>query len=538
MLMKSIQNITTRQQIPFRRVAYRSFLYVLIACFMLIPAASASRAPTSIRIAMIVSKDMELYPLQLLERDAVSILDLVYESVIELDDDREPVPSLAEKIDALADGASYIITLRENVFFHDGTQMTAYDVVATMNAIRDIAQNDSIPQSQKGLYYTMPSIIASWQATDTFTLRIQAKSPNYAALNAMTFPVLQAQSLYTANPPGTGPYRVDYYAPGEQLWLSGNQDWWQQPPNVREIIAIWYDTIDVALAAFEAEQVDIVMTRSPTATRYRGTLSSRTNSYSFSTRQLECLLMMNARGLNDPEMRKAIAYAINKDRLMINVYQNVVTGTDTIQSRSSYLYSAPDQPYSYSPEKASAILDSLGWNEYDKDGRYRIKRNENGDEQTLKFNLNYYDEPGNGLRKDAANEIAIMLRSVGFRIVLSALSFEDAQSNLKNRNYDLFLCAYNLDVVLDPNYLLIDRAGGNYVNYKSEEMTSLTKELQKASDRDDYIYLWGEIQKQFHKELPFLPLYYRDGVILTRYTYSNVRDIREYELLKGIAQYR
>lgn len=469
----------------------------------------------------------------------MSILDLVYESVVELDDNREPIPSLAEKIDMLADGATYIIKLRENVYFHDGTQLTAYDVVATMNTIRDIAKNDSIPQNQKGLYCTMPDVIARWEATEKFILRIQAKSPNYAALYAMTFPVLQAQSLYSSNPPGTGPYRIDYYAPGQEMWLSGNQDWWQQPPYVREINAIWYDNIDAALAAFEAEQVDIVMTRSPTAARYRGTLSSRTNSYSYSTRQLECLLMMNAHLLGNVEMRKAIAYAINKERLMINVYQNVVTGTDTIQSRSSFLYNAPSQPYSYSPEKASAILDSLGWSEYgSKDSRYRVKRNENGDEQQLIFRLNYYDESGNSLRKDAANEIATMLRSVGIRILLSALSFEDAQKNLQNRNFDLFLGAYNFDVVVDPYFWLIDRSAGNYVNYKSEEITKLQKELLQASDRDDFAYLWGQIQNQFHSDLPFLPLYYRDGVILTRYTYSNVRDIREYELLKGLAQYR
>lgn len=489
------------------------------------------------RVAMLVTKDMELYPLRLMERDGVSILNLVYESVMVLNDDREPVPSLAEKIDVIGDGASYVIKLRENVYFHDGTQLTAHDVVATMNAIRAIAEDESIPPNEKGLYYKMPEVIRSWKADDTFTLRIQTVSPSYGALYAMTFPVLQAQSLHMSNPPGTGPYRIDYYAPGKEMWLTGNQDWWQQPPFVTEIVAVWYDNIEAALAAFEAEQVDIVMTRSPVAARYRGTLSSRINSYSYSTRQLECLLMMNAHALGDPEMRKAVAHGINQDRLMINVYQNVVTDTDTIQSRSSWLYSPQSQLYNYSPEKASAILDGLGWTEYNKDG-YRIKRNSNGDIQELLLRLFYYDEAGNGLRKDAANEIATMLRSIGIRIKVTGMSFENAQSNLTNRNFDLLLGAYNFDIVPDPYFLLIDRSAGNYVNYKSEEISKLHKELMKAGSKEEYGSVWASIQAQVNKDLPFIPLYYRDGVILTRYPYSNVRDIREYELLRGIESYR
>ena len=49
---------------------------------------------------------------------------------------------------------------------------------------------------------------------------------------------------------------------------------------------------------------------------------------------------------------------------------------------------------------------------------------------------------------------------------------------------------------------------------------------------------WGAITDQFAEDSPFLPLYWRNGVVLTRYPYSSIRDIREYELLDSIESYR
>ena len=539
--MRFIQSIITRRRRRGRRPLPRDILLCLLLALLFgtAPAAKATNVPSTMRVAMLVSENMELYPLTLMDRDALSILNLVYESVMILDDNRDPVPLLAESVDVVGGGTSYVFHLRDNVFFHDGTQLTAYDVYATMNAIRDLARNESLAPNEKGNYCTLIDYISDWSVDDPLTLRVQARIPSYAALYAMTFPVLQAQSLYLPNPPGTGPYRVDYYAQGQEMWLSGNEGWWKQPPHITEIIAVWFENVEDALAAFEAERVDIVMTRQPSAARYRGTLSSRVNSYSYSTRNLETLFMMNAYNLADPEMRKAVAYGINEERLMINVYQNVVSDTDTIQSRRSFLYSPPpqSQTYPYSPEKACEILDRLGWTEYNDKG-YRIKRNAEGETRELMFRLFYYDEAGNALRKDAANEIAVMLRSIGIRIRISALSLADAQKNLNSRNFDLLLGSIFFDVAPNPEFLLIDRTKCNYVNYKSNEMTELCKLLNRAGGKEEFALLWAQIQDQFSVDLPFLPLYYRDGVVLTRYPYSNVRDIREFELLRGIESYR
>lgn len=538
--MRFTRDITSQPKGRERAAKLAGRLLCLMLALSLLPvSALASAIPTTIRVAMVVSKDMELYPLRVMDRDAVSIFSLVYESLFKLDDNREPQPSLVSSWEILSDGRTWLFTIRDNIYFHDGRKLTAYDVKATMDAIKTIANDSSLASNEKGLYCVLPDICQTWEADDERTLRIRTNERSYyGLLYALTFPVLQAQSVYSENPPGTGPYRIEYYLAGDQIWLEGNVNWWDQPPYVSEIIGVWYENDASALKGFDAEEVDILMTRSTDAIRYRGTASSRISSYDYATRQLECLMINNyVSALRDVRMRKAIIYAIDKSRLVNGVYQDMVTRTDTLQSPASWLYNGNAFTYGYNVDAANALLDDLGWTSYNADG-YRIKKTDTGDVE-LSFNLNYYDEAGSTLRKEAANQIATMLRAIGIRIKISAASYEDAARNLVSGNYNLYLCAYNFDVTPDPNFIFTGtKADGNYAAYNSADMKTLCQRLRKAYKREDFQSIWFEIQELMAQEVPFIPLYWREGIILTRYPYSTVRDIREYELLDSIEKYR
>lgn len=497
------------------------------------------------RVALISEKNAELSPLRITDRDLLSMLDLVYDPLIRLDDDRRPTPALASSWQVSSDGTTWTFTIRDNVYFHDGNELTAYDVKATLDALKALADDSSLPSNEKGIFSLVTNSMTHWQADDKRTLTIRTNKPSYSLLYAMTFPILQAQAIYTANPPGTGPYQITYFNPGDEMWLSAFPGWYGMTPYVNEIIGIWYDDAEEALRAYEAEQVDIVMTRSAAALRYRGTLSSRTNAYTYATRQLECLLINNyGSTLANQDMRAAILRAINKTQLMTSVYQSNVGTTYTLQSPSSWLYNeeaekAYTRSYSYDPAESAKLLDSLGWDSYDSSGQYRIKRSDDGSVRELSLRLNYYNDSEGSLRKEAANAIAAMLRAVGIRVSVTMLSFENAAAKLTSGDYDLFLCAYNFDVVPDPSFLLVSKSTleGNYARYNSKDMSTLCANLLKAADADAFQQAWYAIQMQFTQDIPFLPLYWRQGTILTRYPYSNVRDIREYELLRSINEY-
>ena len=47
-----------------------------------------------------------------------------------------------------------------------------------------------------------------------------------------------------------------------------------------------------------------------------------------------------------------------------------------------------------------------------------------------------------------------------------------------------------------------------------------------------------DIQRIFAEDCPFICMFYRKGVVLTRLMYTTVRDVREYELLRGIQSFK
>ena len=75
---------------------------------------------------------------------------------------------------------------------------------------------------------------------------------------------------------------------------------------------------------------------------------------------------------------------------------------------------------------------------------------------------------------------------------------------------------------------------GNYVSYKSSAMDKLFNQLRTTMDFDQYRQLLYDIQQQYADDCPFLCLYYRNGALLTRKVFTNERDTREPEVLRGI----
>ena len=71
------------------------------------------------------------------------------------------------------------------------------------------------------------------------------------------------------------------------------------------------------------------------------------------------------------------------------------------------------------------------------------------------------------------------------------------------------------------------------------DMDSLIQnKLRKALDYEDYREALMEIQDLFWKDCPLVCLYYRNGAILSRFMFTDARDVREPEVLRGIQEFR
>jgi len=68
-------------------------------------------------------------------------------------------------------------------------------------------------------------------------------------------------------------------------------------------------------------------------------------------------------------------------------------------------------------------------------------------------------------------------------------------------------------------------------------MNNLLSQLRSSVTQMDYQHVMNLIQDQFEQDIPYICLYWRAGALLSRSAFTNARDIRELELLRGVESY-
>ena len=179
------------------------------------------------------------------------------------------------------------------------------------------------------------------------------------------------------------------------------------------------------------------------------------------------------------------------------------------------------------------LLEEDGWTDLDNEGP--LDKIVGNDVKHLYLQLITYEDPDNDVRYETANLIEEMLAEVGIGISkTTAVSYQDMQSKLQSGAYELALCAFQMDVVPDYGFMLRKGNTGNYMRYVSNDMTDLIDQLRTCENQTDFAYASMAIQQQFANDVPLICLFYRTGSVLTRKMYTTVRNIREFELLRGI----
>ena len=508
-------------------------LALLLALILACPAAYATTMDQTLSLGMISVKTNSLNPLVAEEREFQSLTALIYEGLYSLDDDYMPQLCLALSCDPTPDGKRWTVRLRQNAVFHNGAPCTAYDVEATINEILRLAEEG------RGQYAQLQYIVSGVTVNSADSLQISVKRPYYGVRFALTFPILPRDQVQSASPAGTGPFKVDAFAPANYLYLSANESWWNGAPSVKEINVSFRPTNRELISDYEYNRVDAAITRSASAGQYQTGLTNLNITYR--TRQLETLLLnhsANAFPLDNQQVREAIRYAIDFDAIANAVYMGMASRTDTPLPAGTWMYRDNDTAYVYDPNKARKLLDEAGWvaNPNRDSGIRHTVVTENGKQvdKRLRLGLYVYEEQDNSVRVQVAGMIADYLAAVGINVHVETYSFATVAERLRARNFDMAIAAFQMDVVPDPGFMLMSGNTGNYCGYRSSAMDKLFKQLREEREFSAYRQLLWDIQDQFAQDCPFICMWYRCGALLTRKVFTTVRDVREPEILRGI----
>jgi len=484
----------------------------------------AQTARVTLNVGYVAEQGSSLHPLRSQSRDLIGLDRLVFESVVDLDETRSPVAQLCGRWEYDAADKAWYFYLRDGIVFHDGSPLTAYDVVASYE--------DIVINSQTSPYYTRVRYINDMQAVDDLTVRVMPGSYGYMTLYAMTFPVVQRNSLDAQYPKGTGPYWYVSFNDWGLLRLEANPLWWKRQPEINSVNCKRYNTIADAMEAFTTGQIEMLATRSSSASLSRQ-LSDRV-TMDYTTLTWECLVP-DLRGsiLSDVRVREALMYAIDRTSLGSTVYLGMVQESEVPVIPGSWLYETQSARYNYSPERALQLLYDAGW--IDSNGDGILDRVNEGLWEDLEFDLITYDEPTTSSRSKAAGLIASQLGRIGVRVnvktttrskVLKAFNGDD--------DFGLALVGFNLSTLPDLTYLLGTRGSGNCSRYDSEKMNDLLKRARAAQTADELRALMSDIQLLVVDDLPVLGLFFRSGTLISKVNIGGLSGIREDHLLRGI----
>lgn len=466
-------------------------------------------------------------PLLVKTEEVAAMFSLVYEQLLSCEQSGRLMPALAENWTSDDSGRVWTFNLRKSVRWQ-GTEhfLTASDVKYALDKLSALGDES---------YYSFVfNYVESYEVVDESTIKITMKQPGLASLYALLFPILCSQTTNAS--PGTGPY-VFASVSDEEIVMVANEQWWKHTPYIPKVIFEPRENNETALASYLAGQLNFVPTSSLSVGRYRE--EDNTSIIDMMTQNVE-LLIVNHHNvlLSTPNIRKAIAYGIDRTELITNIYMNRAFAADVPIAPDSWVYESKSKIYDYDPAKAIVLLTQEGFENTDDDAYLEYP----GSANELSFTLLVNETTESGARKDAANMIASQLEKIGIKVTVEAAAFSltsednEYEQRLQSGDFDLALVGLNLGRNNDIRPLL---SGGakNFGGYTGQSLNDLAKTFVTAVDEKSSRDAASQFQLAFVQELPFITLYFRLHSLVYSSDLKGISDLRKPDLLKNIDQW-
>lgn len=441
-------------------------------------------------------------------------MQLVFEPLFTFDEALNPICVLAESCTVSDDAYSYLLKIKEGVFWHDGTEMTARDVQHTINLIR---YNDSF-------YTKLLNTVSSVSYVDKYTLKLGVSRPvpNFTAL--LSFPVVQSKATAEVEnyiPIGTGPYMYSGKVSSGKLELVPNGNWRGNIASIDKVHLNIVKDNQSLINAFNASSVNVLT--SNVMDLKNNTPRGENNINDYTSNNLVFLGINNSKSeFSGKNTRQAISYLVDRESIVTEeVFSKGVT-VKTPVNPSSW-YNPKSSSDKHETEYIKELLSLDGWNF--SGGVFKREKEIYSDgsdtpslvSQTLSVTIIVNE--GNSERKRIAEKIASGFNAFGIETFVKMVSFEEYQQRIQDKNYTMFIgeiqIPYNMDL-----YSLV--CGDNYFSYSSQDMNSIIYRVGTAQSTEEIKTAFSEFSVQFLSDVPFVPLFFRKESVIFEKNISGV----------------
>jgi len=456
---------------------------------------------------------------------AMGVVGLQYETLFLFDPLADTFePWLAESA-SWTDPTTYTIKVRSGVTWSDGTPFTAEDVAFTIGLAKIKVVGSNIWD-----------FVTDATATDDSTVVVKFGNPAY-----------QQWALWTYNSPivpkhiweakanedilkdlnqdgvGTGPYKYKTHAEDRMVW-ERNDSWWGKSIDLevkpKYIVDIVNGANNVALGRLMQGDFDL-------SNNFLPGIATLVDKGYVSTYYKEAPYMLSANTawlvtndqkppLDDPEFRKAIAWAVNVPDIVNKVYGNIVAAADPtglLPTWEKYIDTAQrsELGFSYDPQKAERLLAAAG---YKKGGDGFVT---NKDGSAIKLTIMV---PSGWSDWEAARDVIVAsLKKVGINTEAKITDYNGLVNDRNNMNFDLVLnnevqisnspWTY-YDYMFRQPLMSPEGKNRNFGGYENADAWALVQELDKTpvDDVAKAKEITSKLQKISLTDMPVIPLWY------------------------------
>ena len=426
---------------------------------------------------------------QLSERQ---VLFCVFDTLLSIGDDFTILPAVAAAWQVEQDGHRYVFTLREGIRFHDGTPLDAAAVKWNIDHRLDPATGSP----QRSL---LGPVIDAVDVIGASTVAINLKVPHPALLadladraGFLLSPAAMAKygPDFGRNPVGSGPFVFRSWTQGQSIVLERNPAYWEAgQPALDSIVFRGIPNHVIGLQRMSVGEIDIVTNLSPDDLRQIEGNDAIVTQRAKVGRWYSLQYQVDKPPFDNPKLRQAIAYALDRDR----INQFTMRGRATIANGPippGLWWSSPDETvYGHDPDKARALLKEAGI------------------------------EPGTLLTLSVSSDLVLrkidqlvveQLAAVGLTVQLQPVSEAQSYARVVQRAINFTPISWTQRA--DPDgllYILFDSKGfANSTGYhnplvdaKLEQARQLTEEAQRKP-------LYAEIKTLIEQDLPYIPLFF------------------------------
>ncbi len=404
---------------------------------------------------------------------------------------------------------TWVFHLRSGVRFHDGRGLTSADVAYTVRSMID----GSLITAKGGAF----AAIASVETRDPLTVIVHLKHSDPALLFNMSdglFGVVPAGSGKDLglHPIGSGPFRFLAATQDKEVVVERNPDYWAGPPYLKRVrFAIVPDAITTALelqkgsadVASNVITLDMVhaLRDTPNLVTETGP-SSRVIYANFNTQDPI---------LKDKRVRQAIAYALDRPAIIAALWRGKAQAAATFLPAGHWA-AAHDPPYPHDPARAQALLEAAGYPPGEGGVRLRLTLKTSTDETTRLF----------------AAVLQQQLRLVGIDLQTRSAEFGTFYADVSRGAFQMYVLRW-IGSNEDPDIFRYAYAsgsfppkGGNRGRYSNPGFDALLAQAAATADPAQRRALYIELQQILAEDVPGIPLWYPDNVVLHTRRLQNV----------------